>query len=624
MTNPSPHLPRRLLVAAGLLATGLALVRDRDLAALPALARAVRTHESPAVDPAPVDTPTQRLRAALQAHQPAEQAFSEAFEGWLAEQPVDEAVTGPGHPSWAPYWTLRDAVAPAYAASLERLAADAMALAAEEPDNGVFEVVAGLADVVRATSPGPMDALDDTVAQADEELVASWLRLDDPALLARGLARLDAGLGRSAFTLRNQELLAARLDPLEGTPVRRLVQHLGIAYQVELPELMFLRAGARHLVRLARAERLAGRPGEPHLGRARRLALRQGGEATFLIELLVAQATLREVDEGWHDDAAARGDVAQARAAAAEQQAVLQRRERARRLSEVLNFERLGEIDAMLMPVGGWDHRSGFDPALGRAADHAVLESLVLLALLLLGGLGLGVAWLQARRGGAAHGAAAGWTLGDALAVALPSFGAVAVFTLLHTRLHPARGLGLGAAGGLQVALLQAAALVFIAGYLFAWLLRARCLARHGLELARPTLARAGLWLALGGAHVALLWVTAREQELLPLAGALLLAGVAAAWRGGAFGRASADPAVAAAVRGYEGRVGLATLGLALALVAAVECVLVAPRRDRLVRAYEAQARHLIEHEAELWGGPDDPPQRHLRQLLEDSPDAPG
>lgn len=609
--------PRRALIAAGLTAVALTIVRDRDLLALPRLKALLDGKFD--VDSRDLAIPVERVRKALTAHQNgAESRFEAAFEPWWYRL-GSHGATRPTDTALAAYWAIRADAHPAYAASLQQVATIALAARADEPDNGAFEVVAGLIDVELACSPGSVDPL--LLYPTDLEHIAPLVRIDDPARLARGLALLDAGLARPRLAFPVQPVVAARVAGIDGTPLERLARRLGRAYCVNMPELQLLRDGIEFLTVLARRERVMGADGGPALlARARRLALRHGAEAANVIEVSEAQMALKAVDRAWLLDAAARGDVARVQGAAHEGTEVTRAREAARRLQGDLALDRLGIVDATCMPMGGWPPGE-FDEDLSRRMDHAVLESLILLALLVVGLLGVPIAWLRARTTVPADAPrAAGWTLGDLLAVVLPSFGAVAVLALMHGRLHPARGLGFPSPQALYVAMAHGVVFVALAAFSFCWLLRRSVLGKHGLTFARPASARGGLWLVLVGAHGALLWVAGRDTALLVPSGALMLAGLVAAWRGGALGR-PAPGAAGAAVRAYEARVGLAALGVSLALVAAIECVLVAPRRDGLVRSVEAQVLRLLDGEARLWGAGG--PQAQLRELLEEAPDGP-
>lgn len=617
-TSPTPlraARPRRLLVFAGLAAVALAVARDRDLVNLRALND---VDQGIARSDHGAERPLRRLAGLLDAHQNgAEQRFAAAFEPWVLSLAADEVVTGPEHPAWAPYWKTREAALPEYRASLERVAAEALRLGADVPENGAFEAIAGLIEVQLASSPFHGEPL--ALGVQDPDGLVDWVRVEDPARLERGLALIDRALARPSFYFISPDDLAAMVTPIEGSPLARFTGRLAVSISVPKPELMFLRGHEEHLVLLARKQQRLGRSGDALLSRARKLTLRHGAEATHLIDLLVADANLRRVDAGWLRDAAARGDAAAAVAVSKEEAAVVQKREAARSMSGSYSLQGLGILDSLLMPAGGWNGPT-FDPDLGRRTDHAFLESAILFALLGVGLIGLAIAWFQARTP-APTGAppAAGWTLGDLLGVVLPSFGAVALLALLHARLHPTRAISLFRT--FDVALFQSGALVLLGAFLFCWLLRRAVLAKHGLTFARPAAAWLGLGLVLLGAHLELDWVSGAERALLEPAVALMLAGLIASWWGAALGRAAKDVTTSRAVRGYEGRVGLASLGVALALVAALEVVAVSPRRDRLVRDYEAQWLGLLSHEAAHWGA--GAPQQHLRELLESAPDAP-
>jgi len=623
---PAPRRSaRRLFVLAGLGLLALTAWRERDLLHLGLLAQAMQ--EVPLRDSPPVPPPSApiaRLRAALLAVEEAEVVYEKAFEAWNMED--IEAITGPGSEGWDEFWSIRAAALPPYRATLQGLVDEALAARAADPDNGVYEVLAGLAELDLACSPGSHDPLTSYVLDMDRS--APWLRVDDPEGLTRALARIDAGLSRASYTTRGRASVEATAA-LEGAPIERLARRLAAASQVRLPELLFVKTRCLFLAHLARRERLLERaPGAPRggaqalLSRARRIGLRTAAESTFVLEALVGQACVGIADDVWRDLAAQEGDVGRVRGAGEEVVEMTRRRLDARSVSRHVPFDRLGVLDSAFMPVGGWHHDAGHDPGLARRFDQSVLESLVGLSLMLLCVPGLVVAWWKAGRAAAPDAPpAAGFTLGDLLGVVLPSFGAVAVLSLLHARLHPSRQLGLGVTEAAPVFLLHAATLLALAGGLFVVRLRRAALERHGLDVRRPGAASAALWLGLGAAHVSLLWVSARDVALAPLAGVLALGSLVLAVRGGLVGRAAVDAAAARAVTRYEGRVGLAALGAALLVLCGVQHTLVSPRRDALARSLEAQALRLFAQESAWWGG-GELLELH-RALLSEQPDAP-
>jgi hypothetical protein len=629
VTEPQParrRSARRLFVLAGLGLLALTAWRERDLLHLGLLAQAAQ--ETPLQDSPPVPPPTApiaRLRAALLVAEEASTAYSQAFDAWIDGRDV-ELITGPGSDGWDEFWTIRAKALPAYRAALQRLVDEALAARAADPDNGVYEVLAGLAELDLVCSPGSHDPLTGYVLDLDRS--APWIRVEEPDGLTRALARIDAGLSRASYTFRGSAWVEAT-TAIEGAPIERLARRLAAASQVRMPELMFVKGRCQFLAHLARRERLLERaPGAPRggaqalLSRVRRIGLRTAAESSFIIETLVGQACVGIADDVWCDLAAQEGDLERTRAAGVEQLELTRRRLEARSVPRGTSLDRLGILDQALMPAGGWGEAARHDPRLARRFEQSVLESFVGLALMLLCVLGLSVAWWKAGRSAAPDAPpAAGFTLGDLLGVVLPSFGAVAVLSLLHARLHPSRQLGLGVAEAAQVAFLHGATLLLLAGGLFAWRLRLAALERHGLELLRPGAARAALWLGLGAAHVSLLWVSARDVALAPLAAGLGLGALVLAVRGGVLGRAASSHAAARAVARYEGRVGLAALGAALLVVCGVQHALVSPRRDAMARSLDAQTRRLFTHEAEWWGGGE--LLALHRKLLEHQPDAP-
>ncbi len=595
--------PRHLFVASGLTLLALAAWSDRGL-----------LNMSPAPDstehPRHPDPALDALATADRALQAASGAFT-------------DRLPAPGS-SGAAYEAAYAEAAPAYREALRRYAERCLEAHAADPDNGVTEVSAGLALLDASVWPHASEPV-----RVGQRLARTTphperpFEVRDPVTLRRALDLIRQGLERPRLSYGESEAVRASLaavEPADGTVGGTLTRFSRVV-GFPVPSLLRLRGGLNQLVLVARSWRHteAGDSREP-LALGRRLGLRLGAEADTLIMTFMAVA-LDGIDlQGWQDEAVWRGDAELARAVQAELLAL----ERAQHASSGLTVpvDRLGSLDRILMPNGGWTDRA-FDPSLGRRVDYAHGESVLLWALLGLTALGLGRAFLQSRAALDATrpaAAAAGWTLGDLLAVVMPSVGLSAVLLLLAARLHPARVFGLTSdPSALRVALVQGAAALALAVGAGRILLRGAVLAKHGLSWPHPGRVRVA-WGALSlGVLLALGWIGPHAETLLVPAVSSLVTGLVLAFA--ATGAGAFDPAQRTALRRYEGRVGLACFGFALTLVSALQLLAVGPRRAALVRAYDHQMVTLLEREAEAWGygqlgG-------LLRRTLEAAPDRP-
>src|SRR5262249_38760086 len=144
------------------------LVADRDLLVfvrhpnVDALVSSIGEHATP-VD-APATAGVRRLAAALQAHDKASSAFSgplfDVYGQLCSEGAVLNDAQLLARPAlMARYDEARARVFPAYARACQALRDEALAAAALDPENGAFEVVAGLATLDLAVWPGGADAL---------------------------------------------------------------------------------------------------------------------------------------------------------------------------------------------------------------------------------------------------------------------------------------------------------------------------------------------------------------------------------------------------------------------------------------------------------------------------------
>lgn len=308
---------------------------------------------------------------------------------------------------------------------------------------------------------------------------------------------------------------------------------------------------------------------------------------------MIGQAVVYTADRGWVFSAAEEGDGALALAIDHEQLMLL-RAFNDDQTRHGVAVDRLGQLDAALVPGGGWSP-DRWDGSLGRRMEQATSEAVALWCLMVVGALGL-VAALALARFAPPPSLAAGWTLGDLLGVVLGSFGAAAALVLAAARLHPARAFG--EVEALLIHLGAATVVPLVAGGL---LLRRVALEKHGLPAASPARARLAAWLLGLSWVVATGWVGPDERSLLPLALALLAtATVVGAWAL----RASGQPAeVCASVRGLEHRVVVSALGLGLVLLAGVDLARVRGRRLALTDAYGDQVFRVAADEAGAWGG---------------------
>ncbi len=610
MTSRRPAR-RTLFALAGLLFFVAAAWRDRDLLQLRGQPFAV--HD--------VDAPAPHAIAGLDALLTAEREVSAAREAFV--RAVETVGTHPAR--WLAYDAAYATAAPEYRAALERFAARALAARALEPDNGIYEVQAGLALVDAAIWPH----LPETVLtverlkrpRADGERP---FEVRDPATLRRGLDLLRAGLERPRLSYGERAALEGALaaaGPPDGTPAR-LERRLRATLVYPLPDLLNLRAGANALALIAARWRAtgAGEPFEP-LALGRRLALRLGSEADALLMVMIAEA-MQHVNLGaWQDEAVWRGDLALARAAREEDRRLIQAHDEGRELA--VATDRLGSLDRLVMPYGGWTD-PGYDASLARRVDRAFAESVTIWALLgtaLCGLVGAAVGvWLGAR-GPATSSATRGWTVGDLLAVVLPSFGLAAVLSLALARLHPSRVFGLTSSFSAVATFgLQALAAIAFALGAHRLLRRGAILRQHGLGWRRPARVRLAWGCLLGGLLLATGWV-GPEATLLALP-ALVLLGAGLVLALASAGLDAAPDELRPALAAYDHRVALACFGAALALLGALELTVGAPRRTALLRAADEQALSMVSRETEVWGKGE--LQRLMRAQLETAPDRPG
>ena len=617
--------PRHAFALGGLLMLSLAAWADRHLFAFAAaviadadhvqepdvLSLAARRLDEDALrarmtELSPEVAAAQQVRDDLEALEEAQSTFVNALLDALREHPThgqaaadqdwSQLARGLDAEGWEPYLAARRGALPPLQAALDAVVASTAAAAAAEPDNGMYPLLGALAQLDQCYVPSPLDPVFNWDDEGDVD--AARIQVVDPAALEQHLTTIERALGAERLTLHVAAHQRARLAAASGKPgPLGELERLGALTTLNLSELMFLRAsGTIGLTMLARRERLQGRSGERLLRLVRHLALRRGAQGETLIDILIAQADDQIVGEAWLLEATTQGDTQRALAITDELHRL--QRERDRSMRQDLPRERLSLIDWFMLPAGGWG--AGWSPEVGLAADFAYLESaaLWLLALVALGLL-LRAA-LLARRPADPGASLAPWTLGDLLAVVLPSLGAATALILCVFRLHPLSQVGLGA-GAIESRLFQLGFPVFAGLFSFSWLLRRQVLAKAGLAFARPRAARTALVLALGAAVLGIDWVGPWSMSLAPLALSLAASAVAlGAWSGAtSLSRlpASARPAL---VR-YRGRVGLACLGAGLTLIATV-LLCTSVRRERLTRALVDQHVELFQQEASGWG----------------------
>lgn len=618
MSTPARLSPRLLFVGLGLALTALGLWRDRDLPNALAVKEMFVGDPYSFVDvPEAVATPTGQLYEAVRSDDAAATFTRELPQPSDLSLPPESRLRDREQvqAQWEAYRAARDAAWPAYELGVLELIATCDSLSQREPDNGVHQATAALAELELALAPSPAEYLLVTRIYSDRVHGLDRFQIRDPQRLESALARLEGALAAPRFDF-GGGVVNAQLDDLvpETLPLETFARRLGVKYSAPLPNLITLRSAAKGLCLVARhyAHVGGGDPQRP-LRVARQLGLRLGAEASSLIELMMGQAVLGLVDEEWLHLAATAGDSRRAQGISEEQL----RLERAYSVAHQLSFDpaRLGRFDAMLVPAGGYSPSAGYDPDLGRTTEHSVWESIVLWGVALVALLLAGVSALRARtRLPAEAPLGAAWTLGDVLGLVLPSFGAAAAAGLLLMRLHPARG----SADTASLVAHTTTVLVF-AAVAFPWLLRGAALRKLGLDWTRTKRARWAVGVFLAGAYLATAWVGPGfdGDRLLPLAWGLQLVGFAlGAW---VYRLPGADPTLKRALWRTEGRVGLIGLGMSLALIASLQLLAVAPRRDRLVRDYTTMQVEL--DEAQAWGDGD--LQDAMRTLLVEAADGP-
>ena len=618
MSTPARLSPRLLFVGLGLALLALGLWRDRDLLNAAQVEDMFHdTHYTCEDVPEAAAAPTGQLYEAVRA-EGAASAFTEALpppnhltippESKLSDREQTEA-------QWEGYRTARDAAWPAYERGVLELIATCEALSQRDPDNGVHQATAAMAELELALAPSPVEYVLVAKIFTDREHGLDRFEVRDPTRLESALARFERALAAPRFDF-GSGAVNAQLETWvpETLPLETFARRLGVKYSSPLPNLITLRSAVMGLCLVARQRSLlGGADAQRPLRLGRLLGLRLGAESSNLIELMMGQAVLGLVDKEWLHLATTLGDSRRAQGISEEQL----RLERAYSVAHQLGFDpaRLGHFDSMLVPNGGFSRASGFDPDLGRTTEHAAWESILLWGVALVALLLLGVSAYRAHTQLPAEAPpGAGWTLGDVLGVVLPSFGVAAAATILLLRLHPARGLSDSAS-----LVAHATTVLAFAAAAFPWLLRRAALRKLGLDWARTKRARWAVGVFLAGAYLATAWVGPGidGDRLLPLAWSLQLGGLAlGAW---VYRLPGADPTLKRALRRTEGRVGLIALGISLALIASLQLLAVSPRRDRLVRDYTSMQVEL--DEAQAWGNGD--LQDTMRTLLVKAADGP-
>ncbi|MEZ6187700.1 MAG: hypothetical protein R3F62_22155, partial [Planctomycetota bacterium] len=614
---PSPRFaPRHVFVAVGLTLTALGLWRDRDLLALPFLGTHVYSLSSPVPTSSTPPRATEALYEAVRAHSPLT---------FVAALPPADRLS-PGYPLkpeqepdraalWRAYEAARAEAFPAYAPQLEALLAAAEATHAADPQNGAHQTTAGFAELGLALEPAACEYALVHRLKAEDVDGLEHLRVLDPARLESALDRLEQGLTAPRFDFGAAEVQReVEREPLGELPLHAFFERLGRKFATPCPDFLQVRTTAELLCLLARhrAHFGGGDPERP-LRLARLLGLRIGAEGSSQLELMIGTAVSQVADEAWLLRAVETQDGERAQGVRDE----TLRLERAYAAGFQLEYSarRLSWLDSLLIPWGGYALESGYDPALGRRSDYAVVASLVTWGLTLLALVLLPVAWWEARRAPLEPSATApAWTLGDVLRVVLPSFGAAALGALLLLHLHPSTSFGLEAG----VLALQLTTLLAWGGLGFLWQTRAATLAKLGADWTRPRRARLVPWVFLGGAYLATAWVSAGAQDTPLTVVAWGLLGVSALAGLHVYRLPGASPAFKRAVSRAEGRVSLVSLGLALCGLAALQLAVNGPLRDRAVRAYADMQLRIVEPEA--WGS--GALQEAMRKSLQQAPDA--
>ncbi|MCA8925405.1 MAG: hypothetical protein KDD82_26585, partial [Planctomycetes bacterium] len=399
------------LVALSLL-SGVAWV-DRDLLALPdylrlqgSPARAAPIQSSPPL-PQEIEA-VQSLRRALEDCAEARARYAQRV-GAGSMLPVDEGLLAvleqtPRAPAAAAYHQARAHAWPEYAQALHSAIQRALAASARDPQNGLYEVTAGLLELELAVTPCSADPLAGAVGWAE---LSSITRVTDPVALRRATSHLRRGLSRPSFGTHHAEHSARLAASADGTPLRRLTRRLVACGSIELPEAFAVLDSGRTLLRLAESTPPARRT--PLLELGRRLGLRMATESQTTLGLMIGAFLVSETDGLWDPE------LGPASVAAARERERLDALS-ARRTPPVSRDTPLGALDRVTVREGVWT--AAYDPALNRDLDRALLRSLALWGLLVLAG-----AWLVAGAGagrGPSAGCGARFTLGEALLVVGP------------------------------------------------------------------------------------------------------------------------------------------------------------------------------------------------------------
>lgn len=581
--------PRHLYACAALALLAAAAWVDRDLLSLPGyvnLARGYRVDEPPVAMPPRVVALSTRLEAveslrrALSRCEESARGYGEALRAELSA-PLDarflEALQRSDRsPAVVAYWQARDTHWPAYAEALEALVRSADAAQRRDPDNGLYDVAAGLAGVELAVWPPHGDPLS---AEVGREALVPVTRVLDARALERARARLELGLTRPRFSTYAAEHVDLLTAGVEATPLRQLGERLRAATSPERPEELAWLFSGQTLLRAAATHE----PRAPLARLTRRVGLRLASESEVALGLLIGGHLALEAD---HLLAEEPGPVGAAAAAEADALADLEHAGR----PPVSADAELGLLDWVSVRHGLWSR--DYDPALNRALDAALLRSLTLWALML---------------------GALGWLVSGAWAGRRPTGGSRASFGLGRGGWVVARSFGLAAlllvVSPLAISELTVGSLVALvvgAGFTASWLLRREV--RLSLEL--PVQGWTPLVLVGLGTGVA--WFLLEPQALLAGFGLQAL-GLTVAW-------IARDRAAPAGLAAFRGRVAVACAALALAGLALTELALVVPRRDACAAGVEAYYLDTVRHGARGFRGGQ--PLEALQALKSAAPDA--
>lgn len=483
-----------------------------------------------------------------------------------------------------------------------------------DPENGLYSALAEIVRIESQFVPGQHYQHFEHYMRAEH----SWQRLPikDQAVIDQALTRLERALARPKLSTSMTEAMTQRLkdtkDMAHQSELLGLMKRATALFSTPIGDLMLLRGRVNVLHLLALQYQRDGRDANRVLSLARRLVLKLSHDSCSIIELMVARAIHEDTLRTWLVVAAMQQDPVLASAVREELMLLTKTVNETLRLD--VDVSRLGTLDHLMMPAGGW---SGLDPKLNRDMDYAHYESALFLALMGLLLLCLmHCAWVLKTVAEPSDIATPGWTFGDLLNVTLPSFGLAAVAALLFARLHPAREFGAVTGQGLPLLMTHALCVLIGGAWLFYLRLREQMLGKFGLTSANPELSSWALGLGLAMLYGCSSWLGVYSSESAFLLTALLALPVLGfslyAWR-----LSHLDENLRAGLRRAQARAAISGLGVALILCSGLYLTVVRTQRQASVEAYGQQLLEKVSREADNWS--DGLYKKRMRRLLEDA-----